>query len=208
MCTVRYVGRFLVDDPLDVPWSVVEHLAARLGIEDLSCVKRYTERVKRAYEREIRDAYGHHPIEDAEGAGSSGRCCSAGRGQAPRGRWRCSTGRWGGYGATGCCWRVSRCRSSRSPRCGRGEAAVRHGRGCRAAGGRVVVGGSGGAARCAAGAQGLGAGAAAPAADAHDGHGLGPLGSAAPSCDLHGGRWGGLPVHGYVVLSRPRRYPS
>lgn len=22
MCTVRYVGRFLVDDPLDVPWSV------------------------------------------------------------------------------------------------------------------------------------------------------------------------------------------
>lgn len=34
MCTVRYVGRFLVDDPLDVPWSVIEHLAAQLGIED------------------------------------------------------------------------------------------------------------------------------------------------------------------------------
>lgn len=34
MGTVRYVGRFLVDDPLDVPWSVVEHLVAQLGIED------------------------------------------------------------------------------------------------------------------------------------------------------------------------------
>nr|WP_277611213.1 DUF4158 domain-containing protein [Streptomyces scabichelini] len=58
MCTVRYVGRFLVDDPLDVPWSVVEHLAAQLGIEDPLCVKRYTERLKTAYEHawEIRDA--------------------------------------------------------------------------------------------------------------------------------------------------------
>nr|WP_322752472.1 DUF4158 domain-containing protein [Frankia sp. Cas3] len=34
MCTVRYVGRFLVDDPLNVPWSVVEHLSAQLRIED------------------------------------------------------------------------------------------------------------------------------------------------------------------------------
>ncbi|MFF4795559.1 Tn3 family transposase [Streptomyces sp. NPDC001276] len=65
MCTVRYVGRFLVDDPLDVPWSVVEHLAAQLRIEDPSVVKRYTERAK-AYEHawEIRDAYGYHPFED------------------------------------------------------------------------------------------------------------------------------------------------
>ncbi|MGW1404029.1 Tn3 family transposase [Streptomyces sp. NPDC002405] len=66
MCTVRYVGRFLVDDPLDVPWSVVEHLAAQLRIEDPSVVKRYTERAKTAYEHawEIRDAYGYHPFED------------------------------------------------------------------------------------------------------------------------------------------------
>jgi TnpA family transposase len=58
MCTVRYVGRFLVDDPLDVPWSVIEHLAAQLRIEDPSVVKRYTERPKTAYEHawEIRDA--------------------------------------------------------------------------------------------------------------------------------------------------------
>ncbi|PZS31941.1 MAG: hypothetical protein DLM61_07680 [Pseudonocardiales bacterium] len=68
MCTVRYVGRFLVDDPLDVPWSVVEHLGAQLRIEDPSVVKRYTERAKTAYEHawEIRDAYGYHPFEDAE----------------------------------------------------------------------------------------------------------------------------------------------
>lgn len=46
MCTVRYVGRFLPDDPVDVPWPVVEHLAAQLGIKDPSCVKRYTERSK------------------------------------------------------------------------------------------------------------------------------------------------------------------
>jgi len=68
MCTVRYVGRFLVDDPLDLPWSVIEHLAAQLRIEDPSVVKRYTERTKTAYEHawEIRDAYGYHPFEDAE----------------------------------------------------------------------------------------------------------------------------------------------
>ncbi|KOU82506.1 hypothetical protein ADK93_28880 [Streptomyces sp. XY58] len=66
MCTVRYVGRFLVDDPLDVPWSVVDHLAGQLGIEDPSVVKRDAERPKTAYEHawEIRDAYGYHQFED------------------------------------------------------------------------------------------------------------------------------------------------
>jgi hypothetical protein len=38
--TVRYIGLFL-EDPLAVPWSVVEHLAAQLGIEDPSVVKQY-----------------------------------------------------------------------------------------------------------------------------------------------------------------------
>ncbi|WP_143678026.1 DUF4158 domain-containing protein, partial [Streptomyces rhizosphaericus] len=66
MCTVRYIGRFLPDDPLDAPWPVVEHLAAQLGIEDPSVVKRYTERPKTAYEHawEIRDAYEYHEYED------------------------------------------------------------------------------------------------------------------------------------------------
>jgi TnpA family transposase len=65
ICTVRYVGLFL-DDPLAVPWSVVEHLAEQLEIEDVSCVKEYAERLKTAYEHawEIRDAYGYHPYED------------------------------------------------------------------------------------------------------------------------------------------------
>lgn len=68
MCTVRYVGRFLVDDPLDVPWAVIEHLAAQLQVEDASVVKRYSERAKTAYEHawEIRDAYGYHAFEDTE----------------------------------------------------------------------------------------------------------------------------------------------
>jgi hypothetical protein len=49
MCTVRYVGLFL-EDPLVVPWPAVEHLAAQLGIEDPSCVKRYTERRQTLYD--------------------------------------------------------------------------------------------------------------------------------------------------------------
>jgi Domain of unknown function (DUF4158) len=63
--TVRYLGVFL-EDPLDVPWPVVEYLAAQLGIADVSCVKRYTARAKTAYEHawEIRDAYGFRAFED------------------------------------------------------------------------------------------------------------------------------------------------
>ncbi len=34
MCTVRYVGLFLGEDPLEVPWPVAEHLAEQLRIED------------------------------------------------------------------------------------------------------------------------------------------------------------------------------
>jgi hypothetical protein len=68
MCTVRYIGRFLPDDPLGVPWPVVEHLAEQLGIEDVAVVKRYTERPKTAYEHawEIRDAYEYHDYDDPE----------------------------------------------------------------------------------------------------------------------------------------------
>jgi hypothetical protein len=47
--TLRYVGLFL-EDPLAVPWPVVEYLAEQLGIDDPSCVKRYTERQMTAYE--------------------------------------------------------------------------------------------------------------------------------------------------------------
>ncbi|MFJ6438571.1 Tn3 family transposase [Streptomyces sp. NPDC091416] len=66
MCTVRFIGRFLPDDPLDVPWPVIEHIAEQLGIEDVSAVKQYTERKPTAYEHawEIRDAYEYHEYED------------------------------------------------------------------------------------------------------------------------------------------------
>ena len=40
ICTVRYVGRFLGEDPLAVPWEAVEYLAGQLSIADASCVKR------------------------------------------------------------------------------------------------------------------------------------------------------------------------
>lgn len=41
--TVRYIGVFL-KDPVDVPWPVVEYVAEQLGIDDSSCVTRYTTR--------------------------------------------------------------------------------------------------------------------------------------------------------------------
>lgn len=58
--TVRYKGLFL-EDPLAVPWPVVDYLAEQLGIGDPSQVKKYGERLKTAYEHAwmIRDAYGY-----------------------------------------------------------------------------------------------------------------------------------------------------
>ncbi|GAA4519276.1 DUF4158 domain-containing protein [Nonomuraea ferruginea] len=65
--TVRDKGLFL-EDPLAVPWPVVDYLAEQLGIGDPSQVKRYGERLKTAYEHAwmIRDAYGYHDIDDHE----------------------------------------------------------------------------------------------------------------------------------------------
>jgi hypothetical protein len=37
--TVRFLGTFL-PDPLDVPWPVIEYLAAQLGVADVSVAKR------------------------------------------------------------------------------------------------------------------------------------------------------------------------
>ncbi|GAA3995459.1 hypothetical protein GCM10022384_48540 [Streptomyces marokkonensis] len=104
MCTVRYVGLFL-QDPLAVPWPVIEHLGQELGIEDVSCIKQYTERLKTAYEHawEIRDATATTSTKTLSGAGCSVRSCTAGRGRTPRGRWRCSTSRGTGCAGTGCC---------------------------------------------------------------------------------------------------------
>ncbi|MGJ6967188.1 Tn3 family transposase [Streptosporangium sp. G11] len=63
--TVRYKGLFL-EDPLAVPWPVVDYLAEQLGIGDASQVKKYAERLKTTYEHAwmIRDAYGYHTFDD------------------------------------------------------------------------------------------------------------------------------------------------
>jgi hypothetical protein len=62
--TVRFLGAFL-SDPLDVPWSVVDYIAAQLGIADPSVVKHYTERVETAntHAREIRAVYGYRDLD-------------------------------------------------------------------------------------------------------------------------------------------------
>lgn len=62
--TTRFLGTFLAD-PLDVPWSVVDCVAAQLGIADPSVVKHYTERVEtaNAHAREIRAVYGYRDLD-------------------------------------------------------------------------------------------------------------------------------------------------
>ena len=67
LATVRYLGTFLTD-PLDVPPLVTGHLAAQLGIEDPSCVKRYTERPHTPLEHreEIKAAGGLQEFAEAE----------------------------------------------------------------------------------------------------------------------------------------------
>jgi TnpA family transposase len=65
LATVRFLGTFLAD-PLEVPWPVVEHLAAQLGIADPSCVKQYAARLPTQHEhaREIRQVYGYRDFGD------------------------------------------------------------------------------------------------------------------------------------------------
>lgn len=51
-------------DPLDVPVEPVEYLAERLGIEDPSCVKRYTTRLEHAWE--IQREHGPVPFSEVQ----------------------------------------------------------------------------------------------------------------------------------------------
>ncbi|MFE0077794.1 DUF4158 domain-containing protein [Nonomuraea sp. NPDC059023] len=66
--TVRHKGLFL-EDPLQVPWPVVDYLAEQLGIGDPSQVKRYGERPTTVYEHAwmIRDAYGYRGFDEVVG---------------------------------------------------------------------------------------------------------------------------------------------
>ena len=68
LVTARYLGTFLTD-PLDVPPLVTGHLAKQLGIDEPSCVARYTERRNTPIEHreEIKAAGGLREFLDAEG---------------------------------------------------------------------------------------------------------------------------------------------
>ncbi|MER5322937.1 DUF4158 domain-containing protein [Streptosporangium roseum] len=67
LVTMRYLGCFLAD-PLEVPNEVLDVVAGQLGIEDPSCVKRYTERDKTRLEHtwEIAKAFGLKDFASAE----------------------------------------------------------------------------------------------------------------------------------------------
>ena len=68
--TVRFLGVFL-EDPLDVPWPVVDYLAVQLDVVDASCVKQYMIRTKTRYEHawEITAADGFRAFDSAEVVG-------------------------------------------------------------------------------------------------------------------------------------------
>jgi hypothetical protein len=68
LVTCRYVGLFL-EDPLNVPVAVLDFVAGQLGIEDTSCVKRYTERDKTRFDHawEIQRVYKLKDFAEVEG---------------------------------------------------------------------------------------------------------------------------------------------
>lgn len=61
--TVRFLGAFPAD-LLEVPWIVVDYLAASLGVADSSAVKKYAQRseVPRDHACEIRRVYGYRDL--------------------------------------------------------------------------------------------------------------------------------------------------
>jgi hypothetical protein len=65
--TVRWLGTFL-DDPLDVPVTVLDFVAEQLGVADPSQVKKYTERTKTRFDHqwEIRQVREWREFTDAE----------------------------------------------------------------------------------------------------------------------------------------------
>lgn len=67
LVTARYLGKF-VDDPISVPWQVVDFLASQLAIEDPSCVKQYAGRRQTHFEHvwEIKTVFGLRDFSDVE----------------------------------------------------------------------------------------------------------------------------------------------
>jgi hypothetical protein len=171
MCTVRYIGRFLPDDPLDVPWAVVEYL----GIEDVSCVKQYTERKPTAYEDawEIRDAYEYDDPEWGRKFRTFLHRRAWMHAEGPVALFNQAVGwpRRHRVLLPGVSVLARRCRRVRTVAEKRLHATV-------ARAGRRAARGSGGHAGDAGGCPVFGARAAAPAADADDGHGVRPVAGA------------------------------
>lgn len=61
LATVRFLGTFLAD-PSNVPESALTFIANQIGIEDISCLKKYIKRKSVRYEHtaEIQHKYGYH----------------------------------------------------------------------------------------------------------------------------------------------------
>lgn len=66
LTTVRFLGTFL-EDPTDVPLSVIRTVAQQLGIRDLSCLSLYQDnRLRWAHTAEIRAHHGYREFENAQ----------------------------------------------------------------------------------------------------------------------------------------------
>jgi TnpA family transposase len=64
LCTVRFLGTFL-DDPTDVPCSVIGTVGMQIGVDDGDCLKRYAEGKSRwDHAGEIRETYGYRAFSD------------------------------------------------------------------------------------------------------------------------------------------------
>ena len=65
LCTVRYLGTFL-PDPTAVPSRVITHVAAQVGVADMSCLLLYgrCETTWREHAGEIQRAYGYRDFSD------------------------------------------------------------------------------------------------------------------------------------------------
>jgi hypothetical protein len=72
LVSVRWLGTFL-EEPLDVPGTVLDFVAGQLGVTDPSQVKRYAERTKTRFDHqwEIRRGYGLREFTEVE-AGFTG----------------------------------------------------------------------------------------------------------------------------------------
>lgn len=65
LCTVRFLGTFLVD-PIEVPSIVAVHIALQLGISDIGCLPHYLERPNTHWEHatQIQQQYGYRAFNE------------------------------------------------------------------------------------------------------------------------------------------------